>query len=395
MILATGILKGFKTEISSKIFGLWGHIHVNTPSLSSVIETKAIPVTQTFYPSLDTVDYLEYEENVNILGREQAWTRVKRTKGGIRKIYPYVQTAGIIAEEGQLEGIVFKGVDQNYFWEKLEEYLVEGRRISYNDSLPSRDIIISRITADRLNLKLGDRFQIFFVKGERENKRVFLVKGIYSTGLEEYDKKLAFIDMKMAQFIAGIAQDQVTGFEIFVDHIEDLDKINDYVYFDNLPPDLYSQTIKQKYPNIFDWLELQNMNEYLILGLLLIICIINMATVLLILILERTKMIGILKSMGSTNWQVRKIFLFQAIRLILIGLVIGNLVGLGLAWMQKKFKLITLNEEDYYVSFAPVDLDTSSVLFINGIVLLIVFLTLLIPSQVIAKISPIKSIRFD
>ncbi len=395
MILASGILKGFKSEISSKIFGLWGHIHINTPSLNSVIESKAIQLEQTFYPALDTIAYLEYEEPVSIFGQELKWLRTKRTQGGIQKIYPYVQTAGIIAEEGQLEGIVFKGVDKAYHWEKLKEYLLEGEMIAFNDSVPSRDIIISKITADRLNLTIGDQFQIFFIKGDRENKRRFLVKGIYNTGLEEYDKKLAFIDMKMAQFIADLPPEKVTGFELFVDNIEDLDRINDYVYFDNLPADLYSQTIKQKYPNIFDWLELQNMNEYLILGLLLIICIINMITVLLIMILERTRMIGILKSMGSTNWQVRKIFLYQAAKMILYGLLIGNLIGIGLAWVQKRFKIITLNEEDYYVSYAPIDLDFESVLFINGIVLIVVLFTLLIPSLVIAKISPIKSIRFD
>ena len=395
MILASSILKGFKTEISNKIFGLWGHIHINTPSLSSVIDPKAIDINQDFYPHLDTVAYLQQEVSYKLFGKELPWTKIERTKGGIQKVYPYVQAAGIIVENDQLEGVLLKGVDINYNWEKFREYLQEGDIIQYNDSIASRDIIISRLTADRLQLEIADRFQINFVKGEERNRRVFSVAGIYSTGMEEYDKKLAFVDMKMAQFMSGLDSNEITGFEIFVDHIEDLEVINEFVYYDNLPPDLYSQTIKQKYPNIFDWLELQNMNEYLILGLLLVICVINMITVLLILILERTKMIGILKAMGSTNWQIRKIFLIQAGRMILWGLLIGNAVGIGMAWLQKQFKLIKLNEQDYYVPYAPVDIEPWMIVFINTMLIIVILITLILPSAIITRITPIKSIRFD
>jgi lipoprotein-releasing system permease protein len=221
------------------------------------------------------------------------------------------------------------------------------------------------------------------------------VKGIYKTGLAEYDKKIAVLDMAHLQEVLDWTAGEVSGMEVVLDDIDDLMIMNEYLNQEILPTHLYTRSIRQVASSIFDWLDLQDINEVIILGLMLLVCVINMITALLILILERTHMIGVLKALGSTNWQVRKIFIRQAGHILLKGLFIGNLVGLILCALQRQFQFIRLREEDYYLAVAPIDFDATTILLINGGTFIITILFLILPSYFISRILPTRALRFN
>ncbi len=393
MIVSTALITGFKREISSKIFGFWGHIHITDPDINrSLLEIYPISKQQPFYPSLDTLRKVTYIETRDIWGYE--WEREKDTKGGIHHIQVYAIKPGIIKSKKEIEGIILKGVGSDFDWQFMQRFIQKGRPIELSDTTASQEILISQQTADRLKVDVGDRFIIHFVERGEQVRRRFTVSGIYKTGLEEYDRKFALVDIRQVQQILGWKPDEVSGFEVFIDDIDDLQILNEYIYFEQLPTDLYAETIRDKFPEIFEWLELQNINEVVILALMVIVAIINMVTALLILILERTNMIGMLKAMGSTNWSIRKIFLYYAGYIILVGLFWGNLIGIGLCLMQDRFELIKLDEANYYLSVAPIDLQFSALLLINAGTLLITLSFLVIPSYLVTRISPVKAIRF-
>ncbi len=397
MIVSTSLFSGFKNEISNKIFGFWGHIHImDFENVSSnAYETSPISKNQTFYPSLDTIKSFTYPETFSFAGYEnEDWVSPKETKGGIAHIQSFAQKIGIIKTKDEIEGIVVKGVGEDYNWKYLDEFLEEGsERLDLNDTLSSRDILISRNTADRLKLEINDMFLMFFIKNGKDTKKRLKVKGIYKTGLEEYDSKFALVDIRLIQEVNNWKSDEISGFEIFIDDMKDLEHIGSAVY-DMLPMDLYCQTIKQIEPNIFGWLELQDVNERVILILMIIVGLINMATALLVLILERTNMIGILKSFGSDNWTIQKIFLYYGGYITIIGLFLGNLVGIGLCLLQKYGEIIKLSEEDYYVSVAPIDMNLWTILFLNIGTLVITVIILIIPSLLVRYITPVKAVRF-
>lgn len=392
MIVSTALIAGFKKEISSKIFGFWGHIHITDANVNrSLLDLYPISTKQPFYPSLDTVGPVEYMSEEVWFGREV--TRVRRTLGGVRHIQPFCIKPGIIEAGAEIEGIILKGVDASFDWVFVQQYLQEGRPLNTADTLDN-GILISRQTADRLQLVTGDDFLVHFLERNEEITRKFKVQGIYKTGLEEYDQKFALVDMRHIQQLLGWKADEASGFEVFIDDIADLQPLADHIYYDKLPNGVYAETIREKFPEIFDWLELQNINEAVILLLMLIVAIINMITALLILILERTNMIGVLKSMGSSNWSIRKIFLYYAAYIIAYGLFWGNLIGIGLCLAQRHFHLIKLSEADYYLSVAPVYLDWWTILVLNVGTLVINLLFLILPSYLVTRISPVKAIRF-
>jgi lipoprotein-releasing system permease protein len=393
MIVSTALITGFKREISSKIFGFWGHIHITDPDINrSLLEIYPISKKQDFYPSLDTLRKVTYIETRNILGYELE--REKDTKGGIRHIQTYVIKPGIIKSKQEIEGIILKGVGSDFDWHFMQRFIQKGRPLSLSDSTASQEILISQQTADRLKVDVDDRFIIHFVERGEQIRRRFTVSGIYKTGLEEYDRKFAIVDIRQVQKILGWKPDEVSGFEVFIDDIDDLQILNEYIYYEQLPTDLYAETIRDKFPEIFEWLELQDINEVVILALMVIVAIINMVTALLILILERTNMIGILKAMGSGNWSIRKIFLYYAAYIILVGLFWGNFIGIGLCLLQDNLELIKLDEANYYLSVAPIELQPAAILLINAGTLLVTLSFLVIPSYLVTRISPVKAIRF-
>lgn len=394
MIVATSLIRGFKNEISSKIFGFWGHIHIMDTGVNNTMEAYPVNIDQDFYPSLGTISHVNYLDHPKFLGITFYDRLVeKQTEGGINHIQVFATLPGIIRTKDEIEGIILKGIGKDYNWKNLKTYLKEGKELSLADTV-SRDILISRQTADRLNLGVGDRLVVHFIKDNDQVQKRFDVSGIYKTGLEEYDQKFAIVDIRVLQQILNWEENQVGGFEVFIDHIDDLNPINEYIYMEEIPNDLYSQTIREKSPSIFEWLELQDINEIVILALMIIVSIINMVTALMILILERTNMIGTLKALGYTNWGIRKIFIYYAAYIICIGLFWGNLIGLSICFIQDHFELIKLSEADYYLSVAPIELNWLSVIALNLGTLIITLIFLIIPSYLVTRISPVKAIRF-
>lgn len=388
MVSASALIAGFKNEISRKIFEFWGHIHISDTAYSLSFEPRPIDINQDFYPSLDTVTGLpDFYLKDNGIPAGAIY-------GGISHIQAFAHIPGIIRTKTEIEGILLKGVGSDFAWENLSPYLLEGRPVKPGDSTLSRDIIISRQTADRLQVGVGDKFIVHFVKGGDQLRRVFQICGIYKTGLEEYDRKFALCDINQVQNLLGWDSTQVAGFEVWLDDLRDLENYNQYIYDEILPTELLSVTIRKKFPALFEWLALQDYNEVVIMALMLAVAIINMITALLVLVLERTNMIGVLKALGAGNRSVQRIFIYHASFITLWGMFWGNLIGMGFCFLQDKFRFIKLNEADYYLSYAPVKINWVAVAGINLGTLLITIVFLLLPSLVVSGISPIKAIRF-
>lgn len=383
MIIAVSLIKGFKAEISDKMFGFWGHIHITSTQQTTTYEPTPINAQPSYLQELKKLDKIEY---IDEHGDK------KKTLAGVQHVQAFATKAGIIKTKDNFEGIILKGVGKDYDWRFLEQYLIEGRKIIHADS--SRDILISKSTADRLKLKVGGKFIMHFVRNNEQEQRLFQICGIYKTGLEEYDKKFALVDLLQVQSLLGWSSNQVGGFEVFIDDIKDLKALNEYIYTDVITNDLYVQTIKEEQPAIFDWLDLQDVNEQVILILMLIVSIINMVTALLILILERTNMIGTLKALGASNWSIQRIFLFYGTIIVATGLLLGNVLGLGFSWLEQKFQFIRLSEADYYLSYAPIRFDWLMILSLNVGTLVITTVFLILPTIIVLSITPVKALRF-
>ena len=398
MIIATSLVNGFQKEIRNKVLSFWSHLEIVPFSLGSSLQEQAVYRYQDFYTDKKMIP-------------EARHIQVTALKGGLLKT------------DDDFEGIVLKGVGDDFEWKNFEPYLKAGEKINVGTENSQRDILISKATADRLRLKVGDKLTVAFM-GKSLRNRPFKVKGIYETGLEDFDKKYALVDIGAIQDLNHWGKDSVGGFEVFLKQ-QDLFKSRGRAYFltlfggllskemleelrkdplETIGEDVYSrinnpkldvQTIKSLNPGIFDWLDLQTMNELIILSLMLIVAAINMITALLILILERTNMIGIMKSLGANNVSISKIFLYYSAAIIGIGLLIGNVAGIGLCMIQKYFKVITLPQDSYYLSYAPVDINWSWTIAINLGTIIITLALLTLPSILISKISPVKAIRFE
>ena len=367
---ATGI--GLQVKIREKIAAFNGHVIIDSyDNNSSQVSLMPVSLNQDFYPEFTSVS-------------------------GIDHVQAVATKAGIIRTPTDFEGVIVKGVGADYKWENFKDFLVEGQLPSYKDSL-NEDILISRYTANRLGFKLGDKAVTYFLRedpSQRPWTRVFVIKGIYDSGFQEFDELYLLADIRHIQRMNGWDPDQVGGFEVFIRDFDQLDQKGGEIY-ENTDSLLDSRTIKQKYYAIFEWLSLFDFNIALIIGIMILVAGINMITALLVLILERTQMIGILKALGGADWSIRKIFLYNATYLIILGLFWGNLIGLGLLFLQKYFKLFPLNPETYYVSEVPVYIGWEYILGVNLGTLILCLLMLLIPSVIITRISPVKAMKFD
>lgn len=369
MIIAVSTVTAFQNQISEKIFGFWGHIHIKDYNANQSFEEIPINIHQPFYPSADTLE-------------------------NIRHIQIYALKAGILKSKNEMEGIVLKGIGKDFDWKFLKKYIVDGNFFQINDSTASAQILLSNFTANRLKLKTGDEVIIHFIQNPPRFRKL-TVCGIYNTGLEEFDRIYALVDIAHIQKLNDWTKEQTGGFEIFVKDVSKLNETADFLYNNIIGQDLYAQTIKEMTPSIFDWLDLQNLNERVILILMVLVAGINMITALLILILERTNMIGILKALGAGNGSVRKIFLSNALYIIATGLLFGNLLGIGLCLLQQKFELFKLSEANYYLSSVPIELDFLKIGMLNIGTILLTLLMLLLPSYLVTKINPIKAIRWE
>ena len=374
--VATGI--GLKKEIRNKISAFNGHIIVSNYGSNQSEETLApLSTKQDFYPKFTAVPEVTH-------------------------IQAIATKTGIIRTESTFEGIVLKGVGKDYDWKSIKEYILEGKLPNVNSNL-NNEIVISKFLANRLHLKLGDKFVTFFLKNELNkypNKRNFEIVGIFDSGFQEFDANYIIGDIRHIQRMNKWEQDEVGAFEIFVNDFDRIEELGEKVYkstfnkVDQAKP-FDSQTIVEKYYFIFEWLKMFDINIQIILIVMIFVATINMVVALLVLILERTQMIGILKALGGNNWSIRKIFLYNALYLIGKGLFWGNVIGIGILLVQKHFGIVKLNPENYYVNQAPVYIGIENILLLNLLTVVICFLILLIPSYIITKISPIKAIRYN
>ncbi len=386
MICANSVINGFQNEIRNKIFGFWGHIHINDSKITRNYETIPIDTDSRLVDSIMNIGQLSLVDNLT--GKEL------ETNGGVRHVQSYAFCPGILNRAKVFEAIFMKGISTDADEDALRSFLKEGELITFNDSTQSRELIISEITAKRMEVKLGDKLIINFVKDRKVLKKSFSINGIYKTGLEEYDQKFAFCDQKVVQEVLGWDSNQITGYEVFLDDIQDAGILSDIIYEEYLPTGLFSETIQEKRPNIFEWLDLLNINERIIIMLMIIVSMINMITVILIFILDRSHMIGVLKSVGYEDWTVRKIFLFQSIWILLRGMMWGNIVALILLFIQKYGEIIKLDEASYYLSVAPVSFSLMQILLINLITIIVTSLAMIIPTYIVTKIKPIKVLEF-
>ena len=368
--VATGV--GLQKKIKEKVSAFNGDIII-TNFDTNASDDSQIPVStkQDFYPEFKTVE-------------------------GVKHIQAIAKKAGIIRTSETFEGVVVKGVGADYNWQYFKEYLVEGRIPDFSNNL-NDEILISKYLVNRLHLKLGDKAVTFFLNksSKKEPKsRGFTIVGIYDSGFEQFDKQFLFSDIRHIQRLNKWKKDEVGAFEVFVDDFDTIQEVGNAIY-EETGSFLDVITIKDKYYSIFEWIEMFDFNIALIVGIMILVAGINMITALLVLILERTKMIGILKALGSANRRIRRIFLYNATYLIVIGLFWGNIIGIGLLLIQKYFHPIKLNAQTYYVTKAPVYIDVGYILFLNLGTLVLCLVMLLLPSFIISKISPVKAIKFE
>jgi lipoprotein-releasing system permease protein len=378
MIISVAVITGFKKEIRNKVIGFGSHIQIVNFDSNNSYETRPVSMNQAFLPEVKQID-------------------------GVTRVEIFATKPGMIKTDDYLQGVVFKGVDQNYNWDFFQKNLVEGRIPQINDSARVNEIILSEQVSQLLQLHLNDHAVIYFLN-EYENLPGILqlkVCGIYRTGLEEFDNIFIFGDIKQIQRLNDWQADQISGFEITVEDFSRIEEIEQEVrtrvisYSEENTAILRTMNIAREYPQIFDWLAILDMNVWVILILLTLVAGFNMISGLLVLILERINMIGVLKALGSPNWSVRKVFLYLSLFLTGRGMLWGNLLAIGIVVIQKVFHVIKLNPTTYYVDVVPVNFSILHILILNLASITITVFMLLVPSYLISKISPEKAIRFD
>jgi lipoprotein-releasing system permease protein len=397
MIIASSFINGFQKEIRNKVFAFWAHLHVRPYSLADSYESSGVYRYQDFYTKKEMLPDARH-------------IQVTAMKGGLLKA------------KDDFDGIVLKGVGDDFDWETFRPYLKRGSVIGGDSIHTMKQILISKLTADRLQIDTGDKVVVNFI-GQEMTARAFRVRGIYETGIEEFDKQIALVDIRVIQDVNNWGRDTVGGFDIFLkeDHLfksrsrayfltvfggflskerfEELNKdpidelsakINNDIHSQNLEV----MSIKEMKPGLFDWLDLQTMNELIILALMILVAVINMITTLLILILDRTNMIGLLKALGSPNSSVSKLFLYYAFVIVGSGLVIGNVAGLGICLLQQHYHFLKLPQESYYISYAPISISWTWVMSVDIGTVVVCLLLLILPSRLVGRITPVRALRF-
>jgi lipoprotein-releasing system permease protein len=379
MILTLSIVTGFKNEIRNRAIGFAGHIVVIAYTNNNSFEQEPVSTKATFLDDL-----------------------AKNPE--VKHIEPYATKNAIITTAFENQGIIIKGVDKTYDWRFIKQYLVKGVIPAFNDSVSSDKILVSQTIANKLAIQTGDKLITYFISkktggdtssytGYEKRIRKFEVSGIYQTGFSDVDDNIVFADLKQIQKLNYWTTDQVGGFEIELNNFKKLDAVTEELDGE-VGQGLEARSIKALYPTLFSWLDLLNSNAAIIIVLMISVAIINMLSALLILILERSNTIGILKALGADNGLVQKVFLYQSARMLGTGLLLGNSIGIGITWLQIKFKLITLNPETYYVSFVPAELHAIHLLAINLLTIVCCLIMMLLPVLIISKITPVKTLRF-
>ena len=375
MLISVAVVIGFKKEIRNKTIGFGGHIQITNFDNNNTYEMNPIKVDFALIKKISAID-------------------------GVIHVQRFSTKPGIIKTDTEFQGIVLKGIDAGFDWKFFKSNLVEGRIIDFPHNSATNEVVISKYLANLLQLKLGDSFFTYFIQNQ-VRARKFKIVGIYSTNFIEYDKLIILTDMRHVQSLNGWTADSFSGLELLINDFNRIDEVGDAVYsatankFTKDGKAFTTQTIKQLNPQIFSWLDLLDMNVWVILILMLSVAGFNMISGLLILILERTNMIGILKSIGATNWSVRKIFLYHSFFLIGKGMLWGNLIGLSLCAIQFFTGFIPLDPSAYYVATVPIVFNWTYIFLLNAGTLLVSLLVMIGPSYLITKISPANTIRYE
>ncbi|MFY0654806.1 MAG: ABC transporter permease [Cyclobacteriaceae bacterium] len=368
MILSFFILGGFQQTIKNKIFNFKGHLEVTRYNFGNSAEEPPISINSDFYQMKDSIDFIEHVQD-------------------------FAYKAGLLKTKEEVQGVVFKGVGQNFDSARFKQNMLEGELFQFKESGYSQQVVISKIISKTLRLKVGDKVFISFVQNPPRTRRLEIT-GIYETGLEEFDKQLIIGDIGLVRRMNNWPDSLVGGHEVFIKDAMNMAQAEEDL-FNMIDMNLFVDKVSDKYVQIFDWLNLLNQNVAIFLGLILIVGAVNMISILLILIMERTNMIGVLQALGAPRRQIKRIFLFNGMILIVKGLFWGNVFGLLIAFLQDQFKIIPLDPENYYMYFVPIHWDFGILFGLNVLTFFVVSLALGIPTIVVSRIKPIAAIKFD
>ncbi len=373
MILTISFAKGFQHAIADKMYGFSGHIRIQHLEGEKTENDTVLPATMN-----DTV------------------FSVIKNDPDVIHVFAFATKDAILKGPESFEGLKLKGIEPQFSFQHLQEFLKSGRWIHFPDSVYSNEIVISTYTANQLKLKPGDRVYAYFIQADGTKRvRPLVVAGTFKTGIEYYDKVSALVDIRLIQRLNGWSAGQINGYEVFIRNYTMADSVSNRI-FEKLPPKWNSQSINEIYGNIFDWLNLQDTTILIVIIIMILVAILNLVTCLIILLLERTHMIGLLKSMGSGDRSIQMIFFYHGILITLSGIIIGNITGLLLYWLQNRFGIITLPEDSYYISTAVAYITWQQVVFVNLGTFVICLAVLLLPSFfIIRRLSPVKAIAFN